>query len=186
MIVGSVAMVASLFCCGCLIKKCIGKARRKGGSGVEEGSGHDEESAEDSNKKEYVPDRGTAKVPGAEYSYSAKPKPAKTTASDGPRVDQAFRGASAQETKHLLTPDEDDKTAGDSALRAEAMREVERIMAAPDKLAVLGGGAKKERTARFRKLARMLHPDKGLVEGDRASLALRRAVEAHKALASEP
>jgi len=171
MILGSLAMVACLCCCGCLMKKCGSRLRRK------------EEDECNTKDWSHVPDRGTHKVPG-QYSYAAKPKPGKTTPSGGPRADQAFRGAS-QETRGLLTPEDDEESGGDSSLRAEAAREVERILAAPNQLAVLGGGAKKERTAKFRQLARMLHPDKGLVEGDRAALALRRVVEAHRAVSSQ-
>merc|ERR1719221_2425154 len=118
-------MVACLFCCGCIIKKCGGRLKRK------------EEDECNTRDWSHVPDRGTHKVPG-EYSYSAKPTPGKATSSAGPKADQAFRAAS-HETKGLLTPEDDEKSGGDRSLRAEAAREVERILAAPTQLAVLGG-----------------------------------------------
>lgn len=190
MILASVSMVACLVCFVCIVMKCSRRSR-KNGAGFEE-SGRDEDSADDQagDGKCQTDATGarTGKVGGQEYSSAYKG--GIDAKASGPRADQAFRGSS-QETKRLLTPEEDEvkgtapPPVGDSALRAEAAREVERILAAPNQLAVLGGGAKKERTARFRQLARMLHPDKGLVEGDRASLALRRVVEAHRATASQ-
>lgn len=63
-------------------------------------------------------------------------------------------------------------------LCAEAEREVEHVLSAPTAREVLGIGSPNERTARFRQLVRLLHPDKGLVTGARANMAFRRVVEA--------
>jgi len=63
------------------------------------------------------------------------------------------------------------------ARRAEAQQEVERILAARDLRALLGEGSPAQRRSEYRRLVRMLHPDKGLVSGERATLALRRIVE---------
>jgi len=61
---------------------------------------------------------------------------------------------------------------------AEADREVERVLAASTAREVLGTGSPTQHAARFRQLVRLLHPDKGLVNGERANLAYRRVVEA--------
>lgn len=66
--------------------------------------------------------------------------------------------------------------------RAEALRQVDHILSARSVSAVLGGGSLHERRSEFKRLARLLHPDKNLVSGERASLALRRLVEAHKTM----
>lgn len=66
--------------------------------------------------------------------------------------------------------------------RADADREVERVLSAPTAREVLGTGSAAERTAKFRQLVRLIHPDKGLVSGERANLALRRVVEARHEL----
>merc|ERR1711972_27012 len=68
------------------------------------------------------------------------------------------------------------------AQKAEATKEVERIMAARDFKQIFGSGAETEQKAEYRRLARLLHPDKGFVTGQRATLALRRVVQAHNAL----
>jgi len=65
---------------------------------------------------------------------------------------------------------------------AEADREVERVLAATSARGVLGTGSPSERTAKFRRLVRLIHPDKGLVSGERANMALRRVVEARHEL----
>lgn len=67
-----------------------------------------------------------------------------------------------------------------AAARARATSEVDRILAARSAEAVLGGSSREERQAEFRRLVRLLHPDKGLVEaGDvKANLAMRLCVAA--------
>jgi len=174
MIAGSLTLVIALFCCGWLVQRFFRCCRRKNvGIGT---ACHDEESAHESVKR-------TTKVSGREYSFSFQQKPVGTTRS-GPSPAQACRGC-VQEKERLLKPKDEACSSSDSHLRKEAACEVERILAAPNQLAVLGGGVRAQRNARFRELARLLHPDKGLVEGDRAALALRRVVEAHRALASQ-
>lgn len=66
--------------------------------------------------------------------------------------------------------------------RAEAEQEVERIMAARRQDAALRGDTVAERRRDFRRIARLLHPDKGFCSGERAGLALRRALAAYQAL----
>lgn len=73
-----------------------------------------------------------------------------------------------------------------SALRAEASHEVERILAAASPSAVLGCGSACDQKSEFRRLVRLLHPDKGNVRGERAALALRRVVEANRSLEGLP
>lgn len=68
------------------------------------------------------------------------------------------------------------------ASRAKAAAEVERVLAVRNSCDIFGAGTIAERKAEFRRLARLLHPDKRLVTGDRASLALRRVVEAARHL----
>merc|ERR1712039_935044 len=65
--------------------------------------------------------------------------------------------------------------------QADAIREVDRILAAPNVDDLFGTGTVAQQKMEFRRLVRLLHPDKGSVSGDRANLALRRAVEAYKA-----
>lgn len=72
----------------------------------------------------------------------------------------------------------------DPALRVEAEREVERIISARGTKDMFGGGSLVQQKSEFRRLVRMLHPDKQLVSGPRATLALRLLVEAHKMLGS--
>jgi len=69
-------------------------------------------------------------------------------------------------------------------LRAEAAKQVEVILSARSATAVLGDGPLEERRSEFRRLAKLLHPDKALVTGERANLALRRLLEAHRSLNS--
>lgn len=70
----------------------------------------------------------------------------------------------------------------DPVLRAEALRAIEQILEAPRARDIFGGGIPSEQKAEFRRLARLLHPDKGLASGERANLALRRLMEAHRSL----
>lgn len=61
------------------------------------------------------------------------------------------------------------------AQKAKASAEVERILKARSAEEVLGAGSKEDQRREFKRLALLLHPDKGLVEHDdaRASLAMR-------------
>mmetsp|Transcript_79937 Transcript_79937/g.258934 ORF Transcript_79937/g.258934 Transcript_79937/m.258934 type:complete len:192 (-) Transcript_79937:61-636(-) len=68
------------------------------------------------------------------------------------------------------------------AARAEAAQEAERILATKDIRAIFGNGQVVERKAEYRRLVRLLHPDKGLASGERATLALRLVVESHSML----
>jgi hypothetical protein len=69
----------------------------------------------------------------------------------------------------------------EAAQRAEAGREVERVLAAKDMHDILGSGSAAQQRGAYRRLVRLFHPDKGLVAGDRAALALRRVVECYQA-----
>jgi len=64
----------------------------------------------------------------------------------------------------------------------EASEEVDRILRTHDPHSILGSGTTADRKNAFRRLVRLLHPDKRFVSGERANLALRRVVEAHTAL----
>jgi hypothetical protein len=66
--------------------------------------------------------------------------------------------------------------------REEATREVERVLNAKGAREIFGSGGSGEQRAQYRRLVRLLHPDKKAVEGQRASLALRRVVECYRAL----
>lgn len=68
-----------------------------------------------------------------------------------------------------------------AAQRAKAAAEVARILEARTAQEVLGGGSKEEQHREFRRIALLLHPDKGFVDHDnqRANLAMRLAVAAH-------
>jgi len=70
----------------------------------------------------------------------------------------------------------------DPTLRAEAEHEVERIISARGAKDIFGGGSLDQQKSEFRRLVRMLHPDKQLVAGPRATLALRLVVEASRTL----
>mmetsp|Transcript_37879 Transcript_37879/g.102549 ORF Transcript_37879/g.102549 Transcript_37879/m.102549 type:complete len:339 (-) Transcript_37879:37-1053(-) len=72
--------------------------------------------------------------------------------------------------------------AGKGDLRGEAQREVDRVLAAPNLHWVLGGGTSAETKQEYRRLLRLLHPDRGLCSGERAASALRRVAEAHSVL----
>jgi hypothetical protein len=67
-----------------------------------------------------------------------------------------------------------------AAQRANAKQEVERILTARTAEEILGRGSKDDQKREFKRLALLLHPDKGLVEADdaRASLAMRLAMAA--------
>lgn len=64
--------------------------------------------------------------------------------------------------------------------KTKAAEEVERILAARNVAEVLGNGSKEEQRREFKRLALLLHPDKGLVDHDdtRAGLAMRLAMAA--------
>lgn len=81
-----------------------------------------------------------------------------------------------------LNAENDALELSDADQRAEALRQVEHILSARSVSAILGSGSLHERRSEFRRLARLLHPDKNLVRGERADLALRRLVEAHKTM----
>jgi hypothetical protein len=66
------------------------------------------------------------------------------------------------------------------ALREEATLEVERVLSVKSAREIFGTGGSCERRAEYRRLVRLLHPDKKMVEGQRASLALRRVVECYR------
>jgi len=67
-----------------------------------------------------------------------------------------------------------------AAQRARAAAEVERILSSRSAVEVLGRGSKDEQKQEFKRLALLLHPDKGFVDADdeRAGLAMRLAMAA--------
>lgn len=67
-----------------------------------------------------------------------------------------------------------------AAMRAEAAREAERVLGARGAREIFGAGSIAEQRAQYRRLVRLFHPDKKILEGQRASLALRRVVEAYR------
>jgi len=67
------------------------------------------------------------------------------------------------------------------ARQADAAREIDRILGARQSDALFGDGPVAEQKAEFRRMVRLLHPDKQSASGDRANLALRRVVEAYRA-----
>lgn len=107
----------------------------------------------------------------------------------GPDAAQACRGAgkgASMDAALQRLLDDVQKEEGNAALldspaspssKKEAVQEVERILATRDMRALLGDGTVVEQKLEFRRLVRLLHPDKGLVAGERANLALRRLVE---------
>lgn len=62
--------------------------------------------------------------------------------------------------------------------RKTAEGEIDRILGTRDITDVLGKGSLEHQRSKFRQLAKLLHPDRGVVSGDRANLALRLAVAA--------
>lgn len=64
--------------------------------------------------------------------------------------------------------------------RAKAAAEVDRILASRTAQEILGGGSREEQQKEFKRIALLLHPDKGIVQtdDDRASLAMRLALAA--------
>lgn len=107
------------------------------------------------------------------------------TRDTGPRqseIDRLVADALQMEpTLALPPPPPDHSSLPNVDHRAEAAREVERILAAGDMRTILSGG-KEQRSSEFRRLVLLLHPDKQLVSGERASLAVRRLVESYRAL----
>jgi len=70
----------------------------------------------------------------------------------------------------------------DPAQRAEAEQEMERVLSAKDASGLFGHGDAQQQNKAFRRLVRLLHPDKHLVSGPRANLALRLVLESHRSL----
>jgi len=66
--------------------------------------------------------------------------------------------------------------------RVTAEAEVERILAISNPRDLFGSGGPNEKKQEYWRLVRLLHPDKGLIDGERANLALRRVVEAYRSL----
>jgi len=117
---------------------------------------------------------------------AAAPTGAAQDALGAPQADELrslLAAIEAQEPDLALPGVQSDGSQPDNEMRADAAQEVERVLAAPNAQAVLGGGSSAQRRAEFRRLVRLLHPDKGLVAGERANLALRRVVEACQAAA---
>jgi hypothetical protein len=73
---------------------------------------------------------------------------------------------------------------GTATLRKEATQEVERVLNSKSARDIFGSGSASDQRAKYRRLVRLFHPDKKILEGERASLALRRVVEAYRSLAS--
>lgn len=89
------------------------------------------------------------------------------------------------DTPTLALPAPESPKASQQTKRAEAMQEVERVMATKESRAIFGGGTIIEQKIEFRRLVRLLHPDKGLVSGPRATLALRRVVETYSVIITD-
>lgn len=107
--------------------------------------------------------------------------------SAAPVADSAPESSAAelQELRQILALEDEAHAAplaGRAAAQAAAEEEVERIMAAPRPAQVLRGDSVPEKRQDFRRIVRLLHPDKGLVSGPRANLALRRTIAAHGSL----
>jgi len=101
------------------------------------------------------------------------------TSRDG-EVHRLLADAERQEPGLLALPAPPHSPPFDPKQRAEAAAEAERIIGVRDPRAIFGGGTLAQQKGEFRRLVRLLHPDKGLVSGGRASLALRRVVECHQ------
>merc|ERR1712050_561901 len=90
---------------------------------------------------------------------------------------------------NIMQEQEDERALGQDPVdlvlqRALAAKEVERILAIRNIDQVLGGGSWDEQRLEFRRLAKILHPDKGVVSSDdkHAALAMRFAIAAmHRA-----
>jgi len=111
---------------------------------------------------------------------------------EGPDPKQACRAGNEEGELLMLLEDVERMEPGlaqgeatpDPVLRAEAEREVERIISVRGAKEIFGGGTLVQQKGEFRRLVRILHPDKQLVSGPRATLALRLVVEAHRTLGS--
>jgi len=144
---------------GCCIMQAAGKGRKKRVCRQEvacgPGSSDDEDSESGSPKSSR---RGRSMTDGELHRLLAE-----VDAEDEERL--ALTGsASAQ---------------ADMPRKAEAQAEVDRILATQNVEEIFGPGTVVEQKIQYRRLVRMLHPDKGLVNGERATLALRRVVEYH-------
>lgn len=82
--------------------------------------------------------------------------------------------------EHLAMPTGDEPTL--ERQRVLAALEIDRILASQHIDDILGEGTERERQQEFHRVARLLHPDKGLVSSDdqRASLALRLSFAARR------
>jgi hypothetical protein len=96
--------------------------------------------------------------------------------SDAEQADpELFVGRSSEgKTAQPLDPD--------PAQRAEAEQEMERVLSAKDASSIFGPGDAQQQNKAFRRLVRLLHPDKHLVSGPRANMALRLVLESHRSL----
>lgn len=96
--------------------------------------------------------------------------------SDAEQADpELFVGRSSEgKTAQPLEPD--------PAQHAEAKQEMERVLSAKDASSIFGHGDAQQQNRAFRRLVRLLHPDKHLVSGPRASMALRLVLESHRSL----
>jgi len=121
------------------------------------------------------------------------------SAPSAPPLDEVLNPRKSSETRGTLAVPQKDATAGvplpvpdfDGGIssgdpRKDAQREVERVMAAPNPHMVLGGGNVEQTRREFKRIVLLLHPDRGYVQGERASLALRRVVEANQTLHGSP
>jgi len=70
----------------------------------------------------------------------------------------------------------------DPAQRAEAEQEMERVLSAKDASSIFGHRDAQQQNKAFRRLVRLLHPDKRLVSGSRANMALRLVLESHRSI----
>jgi len=135
---------------------------------------------------------------GSDSEDEAKPRLAALTDARAPQPYGGVPVLQESELRALLADIEEEErlmlTAGPRSLRPgsqsgkaptkdEALFEVERVLSAKSAKEIFGGGGANEQRACYRRLVRLLHPDKKVVEGQRASLALRRVVECYRALA---
>jgi hypothetical protein len=98
-----------------------------------------------------------------------------TGGNDGTLLQLEFPGAPEEPSAP-----EEPEDAELQAQKAKAQCEVERILKARDAAEILGAGSKEDQRKEFKRLALLIHPDKGFVDQDdaRANLAMRLAMAA--------
>jgi len=175
----ALAAAVLLACCGCLGCCLLGGGKKGHKASKRKGCTDPEASGESSSDEPLCADQSrSAAIEDSDLHTAQSRRGAPQKGAEQERELQRLLLEIEGEAPHRALPSPQGQALPlDPARRAEAQQEVERILAARDLSALLGEGSPAQRRSEYRRLVRMLHPDKGLVSGERATLALRRIVE---------